>query len=277
MTLCIALAMVVSHHRATTARSTTVARTNRWAKTAIVTGQGQPPDTESATYWAARMPAADTNNTVQSMDPWTFWAAGAGQEVWAVTAMTDMDTTDIPTESIPLVAFSTASFLGIDLPETEAHFDFLSKHVMGSLHPWRYTLLQRCGGCAPRASPLPIVREMWTPTTMGRNPLNSRSATLAAERLRRSVLTLTQEQVPLTTMMARIRDGDKPSVTEWNTRGLAGMAALELAMAQRTESLPEVLDCARRGPSRTDRIAALWAARAMGSTDPMIQQVVSAL
>ncbi len=81
----------------------------------------------------------------------------------------------------------------------------------------------------------------------------------------------------LTTMMARIRDGDKPSVTEWNTRGLAGMAALELAMAQRTESLPEVLDCARRGPSRTDRIAALWAARAMGSTDPMIEQVVSAL
>jgi hypothetical protein len=277
MALLLGLASVVSYYRSTSVRSANVERANVWAEIAVSWRQGQPTSADAAHYWTRRVPAAEVIDTISATDPWLFWATGAGQEVWGVSALAGMEAASVPTQAVPLVAMSTASFLGIDLPDTKEVFESLSQEVVGSLQPWRFVLRQRCGDCAPRSSPLPIVREMWTPATMNSHPINSRSATLATERLRRSVVALIDERVPMTSMMVRIRRGKAPTVAEWNTRGLAGMAALELAMASRSELLPEVLDCARRGPSRTDRIAALWAARAMGSTDPLIEQIEAAL
>ena len=96
-------------------------------------------------------------------------------------------------------------------------------------------------------------------------------------RLQRSALPTPDTPLPIVAMMRRIREGGLPNEAEWSTVGLAGMAALELGAQDRTEQIPILLEVAQSGPSATDRIAALWAARKMGASSKEIIKVESRL
>ena len=74
-------------------------------------------------------------------------------------------------------------------------------------------------------------------------------------------------------MVKRIREGGAPTQQEWSTPGLSGMAALEMARTGNRSLADQFLWLAREGPSRTDRIAGLWAAQQVGATDPMLERI----
>ena len=85
------------------------------------------------------------------------------------------------------------------------------------------------------------------------------------------------EGSPLTHVVIRVRDGGSPTPEEWQMRGVAGMAALELARAGRVDSIPVLLARAETAPSRADRIACLWAARQLGANSPLIDRIEASL
>jgi hypothetical protein len=78
-------------------------------------------------------------------------------------------------------------------------------------------------------------------------------------------------------MVHRIREGGVPTSSEWSTPGLAGMAALEIGAQERKNLIPALLSVAATGPSSTDQIAALWAARSLGASSPMLDEIEAKL
>ena len=236
------------------------------------------PNTSASLYWRWRAPGnADFLNQVGSTKPATILGVGAGQEVWAINAAAAVGPQSVPNEVMPLVAISTCSFLGMELPDEEEFFTELLALSTGAVRPWRYELLRRCGDCAPPTTPMPPTQDLHSVTHIKLNPLGARNIAIAAERERRAVLASPVQQSVLAHMVSRIRNGGDPSDEEWALRGVAGMAALELAKMNRQDAIPTLLNQAEHGPSRSDRIASLWAARQLGAKSVLIERVEAAL
>jgi hypothetical protein len=111
----------------------------------------------------------------------------------------------------------------------------------------------------------------------GLDPRGATGINIDVERRRRSAVPLRDPASPMTSMVVQLRDGKLPTARHWATPGLAGMAALELASQQRTELTQTFLSLGQTGPSGTDRIAGLWAARLMGASDPVLDTIEAAL
>ena len=228
--------------------------------------------------WRWRAPSsANRLARWSTIQPRTFLLAGAGQEVWAVNEAAGVGKQAVPTEVIPLLSISTAGFLGVALPMETHHFDMLAEGIVAGLDPWRTVMVQRCGDCAPhaRAFPAPDV-----PVLIAENSLDAHGATginIDVERRRRSVVPFNNSGRPLTEMVIRIRNGAMPTAAQWSTPGLAGMAALELAAQGRSDLRSTFQQLGRTGPSRTDRIAGLWAAHLMGVNDDPYLAAIEAL
>ncbi len=236
-------------------------------------------DPNAPVPWRWRAPSQD-NRLARwaTVEPRDFLRAGAGQEVWAVNEAAGAGKQHVPTEVIPLLSISTAGFLGVALPMETHHFDMLADGIVAGLDPWRTIMVQRCGACAPhaRAFPAPDV-----PLLIAENSLDAHGATgvnIDVERRRRSVVPFNNAGRPLTEMVIRIRNGAMPTAAQWATPGLAGMAALELAAQQRTDLAETFQQLGRTGPSRTDRIAGLWAAHLVGvQGDPYLDAIEALL
>jgi hypothetical protein len=269
--------VVVSYKQADSARTAAEREAQEWADQHAHWRTSNSLRTEATPYWKARALSNERVNAIAEADPWEFWSAGAGQEAWAVNVTAGMPVQDVPTEAIPLLAMSISSFLGIELPDTELFFKELLPIASGALRPWRYELLHRCGDCAPPTTPLPPVHDLMSVTHLRVDPLGAPSTAIAVEREQRAVLASPIEGSPLTQMVTRVRSGGSPTPEEWQMRGVAGMAALELARAGRRDSVPVLLARAENAPSRTDRIACLWAARQLGANSSLIDRIEASL
>ena len=111
----------------------------------------------------------------------------------------------------------------------------------------------------------------------GLDPRGATGINIDVERRRRSALPLNDPASPMAEMVVQLRNGKLPTARQWATPGLAGMAALELASQERKELTPAFLTLGYSGPSGTDRIAGLWAARLMGASDPVLDTIEAAL
>ena len=235
-------------------------------------------DPNSPEPWRWRAPATEGRFTRWSnTDPRTVLLAGAGQEVWAVNEAAKVGTTNVPTEAIPLVSISTASFLGVSLPMEPNLFHMLSEGIVAGLDPWRTIMVQRCGSCAPYARAFPSPDE---PVVTAEHGLAAQGVTginIDVERRRRSAVPFNNTPSPMTAMVLGLRNGAIPTPVHWATPGLAGMAALELAAMQRTDLAPAFQALGSSGPSRTDKIAGLWAAHLMGATTPELETIKAAM
>lgn len=239
-----------------------------WAQTHATMTMRSPTAALLDPYWAWRAPPAeDLATRLATVEPMTVLRAGAGQEVWAINAVAGIPPKQVIPALIPLVALSTATFLGIEIEDDHGIDLGLENTLLASLNPWHQALEEQCIDCAPAASPLPA-RSAISP---------ARGISILVNRLQRSVLPLPDAPTPIVAMVHRIREGGLPNEAEWSTVGLAGMAALELGAQDRTEQIPMLLEVAQSGPSATDRIAALWAARKMGASNNTINQVESKL
>jgi hypothetical protein len=271
----VSLSLILSHAQTTTERDKVERQANEWAAQHSEWrnhGTGTPEE-----YWRARALHGDRLQAIADIEPWSFWSAGAGQEAWAVNIAAAVGPKAVPLAAIPLVAISTCSLLGMELPDDKDFFQELMSLATGAIRPWRYELLRRCGDCAPSTTPLPPTQDLHSVTHIKLNPLGARSIAIAAERERRAVLASPVQESVLAHMVSRIRNGGDPSSEEWNLRGVAGMAALELAKMDRKDAIPMLLAQAESGPSRTDQIACLWAARQLGATSVLIERVEAAL
>lgn len=237
-----------------------------------------PLDSEPSSYWRWRAPV---RNQLMSQfahaDPLDVLAAGAGQEVWVVNAAAHLDIEDIPTDAMPLVAISTAALLGVEVDDDPQTFQMLGEQIQASLNPWHQAMIQRCGDCAPPSAPLPAPLTPMDASSQDLDPQGTTGISIGVERRRRSAMPLLSTATPMTAMVHRIREGGLPTSAEWATPGLAGMAALELGVHGRTDVIPALMSVATDGPSSTDQIAALWAARMLGATSSMIDKIEARL
>ena len=238
----------------------------------------EQPSPATSFYWRWRAPS--TNSLLEQMaatEASSVLGIGAGQEVWVLSAAANSDRADIPTEAMPLIAVSTATFLGIQLPDEPGPFRMMSEQILSGLDPWRSEMAARCGDCAPPAAPFPTPGAPMQASAHGFDPRAATGVSIAVERYRRSVMPPLGAPSAMTAMVRRIREGGMPSAEEWATPGLAGMGALELGARKQVSALPAILAVATDGPSATDQIAALWAARLLGAEHPHIQTIEAAL
>ena len=236
------------------------------------------PSTNASLYWRWRAPGnADFLNQVGSTKPATILGVGAGQEVWAINAAAQQSRAQVPAQAMPLIAVSTATFLGVQLPDDPEPFRIMSEHILSGLDPWRTELATRCGDCAPPPAPFPTPGAPMQASAHGFDPRAATGVSIAVERYRRSVMPPMGAPSPMTAMVRRIREGGEPTAEEWATPGLAGMGALELGARMKVSALPAILAVATSGPSATDEIAALWAAKLLGGQHPDLQTIEAAL
>lgn len=235
-------------------------------------------DPNSPLPWRWRAPSSDNRlarwAVAQARD---VLLAGAGQEVWAVNEAAFAGARTVPVGAIPLVSLSTAGFLGVDLPMERHHFDMLSGGILAGLEPWRTVMVQQCGDCAPFARAFPAPDE---PATTPQNGMDARGATginIDAERRRRSASAYNNPANAMTAMVMQLRAGELPNQNHWSTPGLAGMAALELAVMERKDLTESLLHSGMTGPSGTDQIAALWAAHLLGGSSPALDAIQAQL
>ncbi len=144
-------------------------------------------------------------------------------------------------------AWSTALLLDVPPapPGTEAT---AARDAALALLGWRERLGQACLACVTGPGALP-------PGTVTLEP----SAALLAERSARSLLPVHDDASATTRLIAELRRGAPVPDEAWNRVGHAGLAALELARAGRTEAVPQLLTLASDGPSGLDRVAGLYA------------------
>lgn len=86
------------------------------------------------------------------------------------------------------------------------------------------------------------------------------SSSLSAQRMLRSGVE-TQDSAALGGLIAAVRRGEDLAPSVWSTPGHCGMAALELGRRGRVEDLEILLRASIEGPTATDRLASLYAAR----------------
>ena len=239
----------------------------------------RPPSSPAPNaYWRWRAPLqVDRLKSLSSTDSLTFLSAGPGQEVWAINAAAGQSIDDIPTQVMPLISISTASFLGVEIADDPEVFQVLGDQIVGSLNPWREAMAQRCGDCAPPAMPFPAPAEPLSAGDRALKPRNTTGVSIGVEQRRRTVVPMLHRPTPMQAMVIRLRTGGAPTAAEWATPGLAGMAALELSARGDRRWIPPLLQAAQTGPSGTDQIAALWAARNLGGQHPLITRVEAAL
>ena len=236
------------------------------------------PSASASLYWRWRAPSAATLlDDAANTQPATVLNVGAGQEVWAINAAAQRDRRQVPAQAMPLIAVSTAAFLGVQLPDSPEPFRIMSEHILSGLDPWRTELASRCGDCAPPPAPFPTPAAPMQTSSHGFDPRAATGVSIAVERYRRSVLPPMGAPSPMTAMVRRIREGGQPTAEEWATPGLAGMGALELGARMNVAALPAILAVATKGPSATDEVAALWAAKLLGGQHPDLQTIEAAL
>ncbi len=254
-------------------RNTTFAMQS-WAKSHRYWSNRAAADRPPSPYWRWRAPLQQERLAdLGRAEAFEFLQMGAGQEVWAINEAAQWPTEQVPAEVVPLVAMSTASFLGLQLPDDPDGFVALEGQVLGGLEPWRTRLVNACGTCAPDLQPFP---SPVTHRVAGSEGLDARGATgifIAVEQLRRTAAPMAAGAPPMVSMVKRIREGGLPTQQEWGTAGLSGMAALEMARTGERSHADQFLWLAREGPSRTDRIAGLWAAQQVDATDPMLEGI----
>jgi hypothetical protein len=227
-------------------------------------------------YWRWRAPVrGDRLSEFSRTSAFEFLQMGAGQEVWVVNEAAQVEHPSIAAKNIPLISVSTASFLGVQIPDDPRVFETLSEQVVAGLEPWRQRLEDRCGSCAPTAGsfPAPSIHRV-----AGSEGIEARGAigiSIGVEQHRRTALPIPIEPSPMVTMVKRIREGGEPTAHEWASTGLAGMAALEMSVQRNPAHAALFLQLARQGPSRTDQIAGLWAAKQVGATDPTLSKIAS--
>ena len=69
-------------------------------------------------YWRWRaLPDKNRLDYLSKGDAWAVFSAGPGQEVWAINAAAEKNINEIPTNVMPLISVSTASFLGVEIEE----------------------------------------------------------------------------------------------------------------------------------------------------------------
>jgi len=229
-------------------------------------------------YWRWRAPLrAGRLEFLTEADPLTVLSAGAGQEVWAINAAAGKNVDDIPVQAMPLISISTASFLGVEVADDPEIFKMLGNQIVGSLNPWRDAMARRCGDCAPPAMPFPAPGEAMSTGVGALKARDTTGVSIGVERHRRTVVPMLNRPTPMQALVIRLREGGAPTAAEWATPGLAGMAALELSARGDKRWIPTLLQAAQTGPSGTDQIAALWAARNLGGQHPLIARVEAAL
>lgn len=270
----IGLASLFSVGMDTARKAEDLSRLTQWTELHQRWTTGAKQSVPNPAYWRWRAPAAkDRLQQMATVNPHEVLSVGAGQEVWAVNEAAYLGHTSIPTESLALVAVSTASFLGIALPDDAQSFSVISQQIIAGLNPWHSLLRSRCGTCAPRGRDFPGPR---APTSDGPQGLDERSNTgisIEAERRLRSVRPFTHPPSSMAAMVINIRGGKLPTSDEMATPGLAGMAVLELAAQGRSDLSETFLRLGREGPSGTDQIAGYWAAQLVGTDHPTLTAI----
>ena len=118
--------------------------------------QSARPSPNSPLYWRWRAPGnTDLLKEIGTPPPATFLGVGAGQEVWVINSAAQQSRARVPNQAMPLIAVSTATFLGVQLPDDPEPFRIMSEHILSGLDPWRTELATRCGDCAPPPAPFP--------------------------------------------------------------------------------------------------------------------------
>lgn len=140
-------------------------------------------------------------------------------------------------EGLAAVALGTATLLGSPANRQEA---------IAGLAKVRDAVNESCR-CAPPAGPL------------RRSPSPVAGASRNAERIVRSPIT-DHDPNPLIAPMVAVRRGEAIDPAWWQQPGVAGMLALELGRAGRTDQLDALVEASVTGPTGSDRMAALWAA-----------------
>lgn len=158
----------------------------------------------------------------------------------------DRASMDEPT--LLLLAASTARLLGSEEGASYS-VDGFARASLAGLESLRSALVSRCGGCAPTPGPLPpaALPGGLPPSVLG-------------ERMARSADPEALPSEPLAALVGCLRQGNPAPPAAWELPGHAGMAALELGRAGRTDQLGHLLEASVSGPSALDRIAALHAA-----------------
>jgi len=234
-------------------------------------GANPGPECGDPQWWQRRIPPADPKaglELVGQTDERQWFATGAGQELWAVDWAAHSGIDEVPTEAIDTVALSTASLVGMEISNLEAEFKEMEHAVLSSLEPWHSELRKRCGACAPLSQPYPAIMVTTQPSVIAPPGIDAPSIDLAAERLRRSTQPPLEDNAPLVTLVADIREGKTLPEQVWSTKGMAGMAALELARSNRIDAIETLLVQMDHAPSATDRVAMAYAALRLLKENP---------
>ena len=245
-----------------------------WASAHAYWMNRTPSDTPPSPYWRWRALVKDGRLAeLERAKPFEFLQMGAGQEVWAVNEAARTSEGRIPGGAIPLVSVSTATFLGAQLPDDPVAFSLASQKVIAGLSPWRQRLEDVCGTCAPAAQPFPSSIAYRVAGSQGINARGAIGVSIGVEQYRRTAAPIPVPASPMIAMVQRIRNGGVPTDDEWRTPGLSGMAALELALRDDPSLAPSFLELGRTGPSRSDKIAGLWAAKQVGAEDAALTTI----
>ena len=191
--------------------------------------------------------------------------------VWAINAAAQRDR-QVPAQAVPLIAvppprsWASSSRLARAIP----HHERAHPERSG---PLANRVASRCGDCAP-PPPFPTPAAPMQTSSHGFDP-RATGVSIAVERYRRSVLPPMGAPSSMTKMVRRIREGGQPTAEEWATPGLAAWARSMLGARMNVAALPAILAVATNGPSATDEVAALWAAK-LGGQHPDLQTIEAA-
>jgi hypothetical protein len=162
-----------------------------------------------------------------------------------------VDKSQLDEPTLRLLALATSRALG-SFEGLAVEGGTASQAALAGLEPLRSELAGRCEGCAPEAAPLPPP----APTTQ-------LPPSIQGERQARSAAPDREPVDELGALAGTIRRGGEPPAEVWNSVGACGLASLELARMGRIDLLDPILRAAIEGPSATDRMAALHAARTL--------------
>jgi hypothetical protein len=147
-----------------------------------------------------------------------------------------------------LLALITARFLGTS-DAASMDGSVASQQAVQGLERFRRAAVQACVDCEGQLTPLPLGA-----------PVADLPPSVQGERSLRSASPDQEPTSELGRLVATVRGGGQASPQVWDQVGFCGMVALELARAERVESLPQLLEAAVDGPSALDRMAALYGA-----------------
>jgi len=209
------------------------------------------PDCEAVRRTLIALPIADAR-----VGP--IWAHALGNRSWlqgppgrhvaAASWLARAPAALLTPEVLTLSAWSLSLLLDLPPPDDPDQAEGQARAAASALRVSRVPLEARCPSCVDPGAQLPsgwVARE--------------RSAALEAERVVRTGPGAVGELSPTGGLAARLRAGEAVPGDTWQQPGLAGLAALELARAGRTDALDGLLTLAAEGPTGLDRVAGLYA------------------